>query len=789
MYSKQAENQFSQDFIDTLLQAPLEDLLGKSLAIRRQHFGNIQTYSPKVFVPVTHLCRDVCHYCTFSKSPKAVASPYLPIQTIVHICKQGEARQCYEALLTLGEKPELKYDIARKSLDTMGLSSTIDYVAKAAAAIITETNLIPHVNAGNLSKADIIKLRPFSPSMGIMLESSSDRLCERGMPHFGSPDKIPTERIKTLKNLGELEVPTTTGLLIGIGETKKEILESLFVIQSLHVEYGHIQEVIIQNFKPKQDTKMAKKQEPSSDYLHWAIAVARLILSPDISIQTPPNLNHANLDSLLLSGINDWGGISPVTSDHVNPEAPWPQLQSLSSTTAKNGYHLQKRLSIYPNYIYNMKRWVDSALHTSIIRQVDSTGLPRDNAWYAGNNVQLTPSPETILYRTLSKKSASFDTSENIDKIIHNRLDRPDTEPSQQEIIQLFHARGDDVLSICKAADELNQRYNQNTVTYVINKNINYTNICYFKCKFCAFSKGKVSENLREKPYNLSLNAIQEQVVEAIKLGATEICLQGGIHPQYTGNTYLDIIRAIREVSPSVHIHAFSPLEIHQGASTLQLSLSAYFEKLKIAGLNTLPGTAAEILDDHVRATLCSDKISTQRWLDIMDAAHQQGIKSTATIMFGHIDAPIHWAKHLLHIRQLQSKSGGFTEFVPLPFVHMQSPIYKVGLARRGPTLREALLMHAISRLVLAPLITNIQASWVKMGKIGLQACLHAGCNDAGGTLMNESITSSAGANHGKYLTESTLSSIIRNASKTPMVRSTLYTQINEPSVLHAHLQ
>jgi FO synthase len=736
--------------------------------------GSVVSYSRKVFVPLTQLCRDVCHYCTFAQTPRHVAQPFMSVDEVLSLCREGQEMGCKEALFTLGEKPELRYSAARRALQELGFASTLDYVAHVAERVLQETSLLPHINAGCMTTEEMAGLRQVSASMGIMLESASERLCEKGMPHYGSPDKNPAVRMQTIDRAGELAVPFTSGILIGIGETRRERIESLLLLRDSHEKFGQLQEVIIQNFRAKPSTLMAGSPEPDLNELLWTIAVARLIFGPQMNIQAPPNLRPGVLPQIVAAGINDWGGVSPLTPDHVNPEAPWPHLDNLTRETAAAGKYLQERLTLYPAYAAQGKRWLDPALQENVLQRVDASGFPRTDDWSPGEIVeppqsilqllQIAPAPERIpgdLLDIVSRASSGQELGE-------------------ADVVRLFAARGDELAYVCQQADVLRKQVNGDVVSYVVNRNINYTNICYFKCQFCAFSKGKLSENLRGRPYDLDDGEISRRCSEAWARGATEVCMQGGIHPEYTGQTYLDIIATVKTATPGMHVHAFSPLEVWQGAETLGLSLEEFLRRLKEAGLDTLPGTAAEILDDEVRATLCPDKINTDQWLEVMETAHQVGFRTTATMMYGHIESPRHWARHLLRVRALQQRTGGFTEFVPLPFVHMEAPMYLKGRARRGPTFREALLVHAVARLVLHGLIDNIQASWVKMGVSGVQACLAAGVNDLGGTLMNESITRAAGSDHGQEWSPAELEQQIIGLARVPRQRTTLYQSVNE---------
>ena len=744
----------------------MAELMSAAAALRDDAHGTRVSYSRKVFIPLTQLCRDVCHYCTFAQPPSKLQAPYLTPEQVLDIARAGAAANCKEALFTLGDKPELRFSTARRALHQLGYNTTLEYLCAMARLVFEETGLLAHLNPGIMNAEEISMLRSVSVSMGIMLESTSQRLLQRGGCHFGSPDKVPAVRLATIAAAGEQCVPFTSGILIGIGETRRERIDSLLALRRQHERYGHLQEIIVQNFRAKAGTLMANAAEPDLIELQWTIAVARLIFGGKMNIQAPPNLSAGDTGALIAAGINDWGGISPVTPDHVNPESPWPHLDDLARDTAMAGKCLVERLGIYPAYAatQSLPQWLDPALHKSVQDLTDADGLARTDSWCPGKADVKPPSlsayfnvkSDTTLDRVIGKAAAGSNLGE-------------------REVASLFAARGEQVKAVVDAADDLRRQVTGDTVSYIVTRNINYTNICYFKCQFCAFSKGKMSENLRGRPYNLELSEIARRARQAWDRGAVEVCLQGGIHPQYTGQTYLDILRAIKSAVPQLHVHAFSPLEIHQGAQTLGIPIEEFLQRLIDAGLGSLPGTAAEILDDEVRAVLCPDKINTAQWLEVVGTAHRLNLKTTATIMFGHVDHPVHWSRHLLRLREQQYLSGGFTELVPLPFVHMEAPMYRKGRSRPGPTWRESLLMHAVSRLVLHPLIPNIQTSWVKLGEEGVKACLAAGANDIGGTLMDETITRSAGASHGQQMTPERMENIARQAGRHVRQRTTLY--------------
>ncbi len=745
------------------LSGTLDDLMERARAARAEAFGSVVTYSPKVFIPLTKLCRDVCHYCTFARPPRRGEQAFLTIEEVLAIAREGEAVGCREALFTLGDKPELRYRVVREELAALGHQTTASYLAEAAGAILRETTLLPHVNAGVLDDDELAALRGVSVSQGLMLETISDRLSERGAPHFGSPDKHPARRLDALDRAGRLAIPTTTGILIGIGETRGERIDALVAIADLHERHRHIGEVIVQNFRAKAGTRMANAPEPTLEDHLWTIAVARLILPPDVSVQAPPNLAYDGFPRLLEAGINDWGGVSPVTPDHVNPEAPWPDLERLCDATAAAGHTLLPRLALYPRHLRDAPRWLDPAVAPAAIAAADGLGLAREaSGWTAGVTTTATS-------RRSARGAISPAFARALDESLAGAL------LDHAHATALLSARGGEVDALIDAADARRRRRNGDVVTYVVNRNINYTNVCYFRCGFCAFSKGRLAENLRGPAYLLGVDEVVRRSEEAWERGATEVCLQGGIHPGFTGQWYLDLVTAIRAALPAMHIHAFSPLEVWQGAHTAGWTIRGYLERLVDAGLGSLPGTAAEVLDDDVRRTLCPDKVNTAQWLEVMENAHALGLRTTSTIMFGHIEEPRHHANHLLALRDLQVRTGGFTEFVPLPFVHLEAPIALRGQARPGPTFEECIVLHAASRLILDPYITSIQASWVKLGPDGARALLGAGVNDLGGTLMNESISRAAGAAHGQECPPELMEDVIRSAGRIAEQRTTLY--------------
>ncbi len=739
-------------------------LMSAAEAIAVAGHGREVSYSRKVFIPLTKLCRDVCHYCTFAQPPRKGATVFLTPDQVLDIARAGAAAGCKEALFTLGDKPELRYRAAREELAALGHDTTLSYLESMARLTLESTGLLPHLNPGVMTAVDLRRLRPVSASMGLMIETTSDRLSEKGGPHWGSPDKRPAARLATIRAAGELAIPFTTGLLIGIGEIRAERVAALLALRELHDAHGHIQEVIIQNFRAKPGTRMSAAPEPSLEEHLWTVAIARILFGPEMTVQAPPNLQPGGRAALIRAGIDDWGGVSPVTPDHVNPEAPWPGLDTLAAETAHAGRILVERLAVHPEYSLNPTKWLDAALRPAVLQLSDADGLARTDSWCAG-----AQSPPPALTGAVRDGQESGELVPILERAGSGQS------LSEAEIVALFAARGPDVGAVVAAADALRAETVGDGVAYVVNRNINYTNVCQYRCSFCAFSKGRTTAALRGRPYDLSHQEIARRVREAWARGATEVCLQGGIHPDYTGQTYLEVLETVKAAAPDIHVHAFSPLEVTHGAQTLGLPVAAFLGALKAAGLGSLPGTAAEILDDEVRTVICPDKVTTAEWLAVMRAAHDLDLRTTATIMFGHVDRPRHWARHIRRIRALQEETGGFTEFVPLPFVHMEAPIWLRGQSRPGPTFRETILMHAVARLALHPVIPNIQVSWVKLGPEGAAAALRAGANDLGGVLMNESITRAAGARHGQEMSPAELDGLVRGLGRAPRQRTTLY--------------
>ncbi|RVX47437.1 FO synthase subunit 1 /FO synthase subunit 2 [Nonomuraea polychroma] len=808
----------------------------------------IITYSRKVFIPLTRLCRDRCGYCTFATAPHKLPSPYLSPDEVLEIARQGAAMGCKEALFTLGDRPEDRWRPAREWLDAQGYDDTLSYVRAMAIKVLEETGLLPHLNPGVLSWRDLQRLKPVAPSMGMMLETTSRRLFEeKGQPHYGSPDKDPAVRLRVLEDAGRTNVPFTTGILIGIGETVQDRAESIFAIRRVAREYGGIQEVIVQNFRAKPDTAMRGLPDADLQELAATIAVARLVLGPRVRLQAPPNLVDSEYELMIRAGIDDWGGVSPLTPDHVNPERPWPQIDELAARTGEAGFRLRERLTIYPEYVLAGEPWLDPRLTAHVAALADpATGLAREDAVLEGRPWQepdggFAASGRVDLHVEVDTSGRAQDRRDDFDHVygdwdaLRDRLDavgpapgvrggdgdvpsagaagaegvsagagaavsgvpleaastpavpaggvtgevwqalrRAEADPAgltDDEAVALLGAEGEALDELAAIADALRKQTVGDDVTYVVNRNINFTNVCYTGCRFCAFAQRRTDADA----YTLSLDQVADRAQEAWEAGATEVCMQGGIHPDLPGTAYFDIARAVKARTPDMHVHAFSPMEVINGASRTNMSIRDWLEAAKEAGVDSLPGTAAEILDDDVRWVLTKGKLPTKEWIEVITTAHKVGIPTTSTMMYGHVDTRLHWVRHIKLIRRLQEETGGFSEFVLLPFVHTSAPIYLAGVARPGPTSHENRAVHALARILLHGAIDNIQCSWVKLRDDLCRQVLQGGVNDLGGTLMEETISRMAGSENGSYKTISELRAMVEVTGRPVRQRTTEY--------------
>jgi FO synthase len=791
---------------------PLEELLGIASALRDRGHGPVVTYSRKVFIPLTMLCRDVCHYCTFAKAPARLDAPFLSPEDVVAVAEAGRAAGCKEALFTLGDRPEDRYPVARKWLEERGYRSTLDYVRAMSIRVIEETGLLPHLNPGVMSYEDMARLKHVSASMGLMLEQSTERLLHKGLAHHGSPDKVPAVRLRTIEDAGRLAIPFTTGILMGIGETPEERAASLFAIRDLHRRYRHVQEVIVQNFRAKPGTRMEHHDEPDDDEFLAAVAAARIVLGPRVNIQAPPNLSDPSYPRLLDAGINDWGGVSPVTPDHVNPEAPWPRLEVLRRRTEGRGFVLRERLCVYPEYATRPDPWLAGKMRAPVDALMGEDGRARDGqrpeaidwqdpdvqwkprridlTFAKGPEAGLRPDAE-VVYGDLEllevdatrdwsrrKRDPARTEAEIRAALGKAEARQPDT-ITESEALALFDADGASLDALCRVADDLRQDAVGEEITYVINRNINFTNVCYVGCRFCAFAQREVDP----ESYTLTLNEVADRAEEAWAHGATEVCMQGGIHPDLPGDFYFRLLDAIKGRVPGIHVHAFSPMEVLNGATRLGISFREFLEECRSRGLGTIPGTAAEILDDEVRWALTKGKLPADTWEEIVKTAHRLGIRSSSTIMYGHVDAPPHWVAHIRRLARIQDETGGFTEFVPLPFVHQNAPIYLAGKARPSATFEENRRMHAVARILLDRRIDNVQVSWVKLGFDACKVILVGGANDFGGTLMEETISRMAGAEWGIKKEPREFEDAIRDIGRVPAERTTTYERVTRATL------
>ncbi|MEV1202707.1 bifunctional FO biosynthesis protein CofGH [Microbispora rosea] len=779
------------------------------------------TYSRKVFIPLTRLCRDRCGYCTFATAPHKLPAAFLSPDEVLEIARQGAAMGCKEALFTLGDRPEDRWHQAREWLDAHGYDDTLSYVRAMAIRVLEETGLLPHLNPGVLTWKDLQRLKPVAPSMGMMLETTSRRLfTEKGEAHYGSPDKDPDVRLRVLEDAGRSSVPFTTGLLIGIGETIEERADSIFAIRRVAREYGGIQEVIVQNFRAKPDTAMRGMPDADLHELAATIAVTRLVLGPKVRVQAPPNLIGEEYALMLRAGIDDWGGVSPLTPDHVNPERPWPQIDDLAARTAGAGFALRERLTIYPEYVLAGEPWLDPRLTEHVAALADpATGLAREDAVLQGRPWQepdgglggLVTGGRADLHTAVDAEGRTGDRRADFDSVygdwdalrerlpsggrdgavradVREALRQAEADPARltdEQALTLLDLAGDQsgagaddagLDELCRIADGLRREAVGDDVTYVVNRNINFTNVCYTGCRFCAFAQRRTDADA----YTLSLSEVADRAQEAWEAGATEVCMQGGIHPDLPGTAYFDIARAVKERCPEIHVHAFSPMEVVNGASRTNLSVEEWLHAAREAGVDSLPGTAAEILDDDVRWVLTKGKLPAREWIEVISTAHRVGIPTTSTMMYGHVDTHEHWVRHIRLIRTIQEETGGFSEFVLLPFVHHSAPIYLAGIARPGPTARENRAVHALARVMLHGAIRNIQCSWVKLRDDLCRDVLAGGVNDLGGTLMEETISRMAGSENGSYKTISEIAAMVAPTGRPLRQRTTAYGRPSE---------
>ncbi len=788
----------------------LDSLLASAGRVRDAHLlaegrPGVVTYSRSVFIPLTRLCRDRCHYCTFATVPHKVPAAFLERDEVLEIARAGAAQGCKEALFTLGDRPEDRWPAAKEWLEARGYESTLDYVRASAIAVLEETGLLPHLNPGVLSWEELSRLRPVASSMGMMLETTAERLwSEKGGPHYGSPDKDPAVRLRVLTDAGRVNVPFTTGILIGIGENLTERAESLLAMRQVAKQYGHIQEVIIQNFRAKPDTAMRGMPDADLTELAATIAVARLVMPSTVSVQAPPNLVGGEFDLMLRAGVDDWGGVSPITPDHVNPEKPWPQVDELAGITAAAGFSLRERLNVYPRYVRAAAgQWIDTRLTAHVSALALENGLANPEAVVAGREWQepdggLDTFGRADLNTAIDTEGRTADRRGDFDEVYGDwdELKVPVAPQRLPEDVQrglkiaandpaalledtdaamaLLTADGDALEEMTRLADDLRREVVGDDVTYVVNRNINFSNVCYVGCRFCAFAQRERDADA----FRLSAEEVADRAQEAWDSGATEVCMQGGIDPKLPVTYYADVVRAIKKRLPGMHVHAFSPMEIVSAAAKAGVSVREWLSELKEAGLDTIPGTAAEILDDDVRWVLTKGKLPTATWLDVVGTAHELGIRSSSTMMYGHVDHPGHWLTHFRVLAKLQDRTGGLTEFVALPFVHRNAPIYLAGVARPGPSRRDNRAVHAFARLALHGRVDNIQCSWVKLGDEGTAEILNGGANDIGGTLMEETISRMAGSEHGSARTVSELQTLATLAGRNARQRTTTYGRV-----------
>jgi FO synthase len=731
------------------------------------------TFSRNYTLSLSRTCRCYCKYCAFATHRAHLYAPDEVEQRLDDAARRGVK----ELLVLTGEKPEVNPEVRRR-LDEYGHATFTDYAAWACERAL-ERGMLPHTNLGVLSVDELARLREVTASQGLMLESIAERLMET--VHAGSPTKHPARRLETIRAAGELRIPFTSGVLVGIGETVEERIASLEALADVHREHGHLQEVILQNFvphpryygaEPAEIADAAQRTEHANgaggngaarngngaapDELplpDWATPISlddmrQLVrecrrLMPDVGVQIPPNLSDWWLP-LVDEGATDLGGLS-ANGDHISPEHPFPSPHRMRKALSPRGYALTERLCVYPQYMD--PAWLEQSV-LDVIKVRYWSFIPRRGS---GRREE----------RTVRRD------------LVPNAIEkgRDGAELSEDELTALFsETRPEAIEDMRHAADELRAELAGDTVTFVVNRNINVSNVCVVGCAFCGFGQGRRSPDA----YEHSREEFVGRVKEAVDFGVSEICMQSGIHPDWTLETYESWLRLAKEIAPEVHLHAYSPMEVEYMCETSGLPPVEVFHRLRDAGLGSTPGTAAEVLDDGVRERISPNKLPVRRWVEIIEASHEAGLRSTSTVMFGHIEEPWELARHMRVIRELQERTGGITEFVPLSFIPFHTLLGRThGIEEIS---REENLKHtAVFRLALGHTVRNLQASWVKMGLDAATEALRWGVNDLGGTLMEESISRMAGAEHGTLLTPEQLIGAAHRAGRPAAQRDTLY--------------
>lgn len=783
------------DETDALLRAPLDSLLPVAAALRDEGLVDagrpgVVTYSRKVFVPLTTLCRDRCHYCVFVDTPgqlNLLRKPaYMSPEQVLTVVRQGQALGCKEALLTLGDRPEERWPEARAWLDAHGFASTIDYVAHIARLITAETGMLVHANPGVMHPDELAALRPVSPSMGMMLETTSRRLFEEpGQVHFGSPDKDPDLRLSVIDDAGAAGIPFTTGILVGIGETVRDRAESLVAMRDRHDRHGHVQEIIVQNFRAKPRTAM--QGAPDADLAEYvaAVATARLVFGPRMRIQVPPNLSDpGELGLLIAAGIDDWGGVSPLTADHVNPERPWPQIDDLAAQTAAHGYTLRERLTAHPEFVRDAARWIDPALHAPLRALADAEGLAADvtphaslpgsaHAETSGGRGTEGGLPLDVASSARPSSSAHPGSTPSAhpgshagvpggvpgsDLGVRRLAERAASDPlslDDADWVRLLRTTGAELDDLTAAADDARRYTVGEPITLVQNRNLTSTGL---------------RRTGRTAPGEFDLDDATAIAADAAALGATEICIQGALRGDEDPAGYLDLVRAVKRGAPGIHVHAYRPLDVRDLADRGGLGLAGALAALREAGVDTVPGTGVKVLSERVRALVAPGDLEIDHWVEGITAAHHAGFRSTSVLFYGHVETAEERIAHLRRLREIQTETRGFAEFVPIPLPGGDVPL----VADRAP-IDEHRAMVAVSRLMLSGSIPHVQIPWTRVGRDTAAVLLRSGGDDLGGTLYDGRVRPDTGIEQGIELPVAAAERIARSLMRPFRLRTTDY--------------